>query len=106
MAIDFQSLNDELKQHLSSATAGTNVDVAMAEIQKIRDGIKVDIISFIKEINRATMKAKDLEPNSSEFNTEIDRIARGLTGVHIFSGSLLPYDAMLAFMKTMKEKGL
>lgn len=108
MPINFDDLNKELhddanqKPILPPGVSAGHVDEAIAGIEMIRQDIKQSIIEFVKQINRATMKAKDLEPNSSEFNHQVDIMQHNLNGIMSFSGSMVPYTTMQEWMRKMK----
>lgn len=110
MPINFGDLNKDLhdevskRQQIPMNVDPAHVDEAIAGIELIRADIKKDIIEFIKQINRATMKAKDLEPNSDEFNKQIDLMHHYLNGVMTYCGSLIPYTTLQNWIKRMKEE--
>jgi predicted nuclease with TOPRIM domain len=108
MPINFDDLNKELRDEVGKVKLpdGVNVghvDEAIAGVEMIRADIKRSIIEFIKNINRATMKAKDLEPNTDEFNHCIEVMQHNITGIIAFAGSLIPYTSMQDWMKKMRE---
>lgn len=104
MSINFDALNKDLQGSISDPTMTIEqYDTCIAQIELVIREIKRTIKEHILEINRATMKAKDLTPGTSEFNKEIERIQYNLNGVMIVIGGLIPYNTILSIVRQARN---